>query len=249
MPALIVAGLLSGTARPEAGLRAAIYDDTREANPSAWSAGLDGLEKALRQSGASSVRLTRAELNTGSLPLEQFDVLLIGGGLAYPGYIQLITPQGKQRLRDAVRGGMGLVAVCAGAYFVSDTCVYDGVSYGDEVGYNLDLYPGPARGPVPGLPVLPAYGLAAVRFEPHAAYGEGCVRHLWYGSGPSFPNPPAGTTVLGRYHEGSPAVIALDYGDGRVVLWGAHAELGGQGTEADNAEFFARVVRWAARRS
>lgn len=246
--------LLLPTAPSAAGrpLVAGLYDDTASPSPSAWALGLDAIDKSLKSDGFVIRRITRDQLNDGRA-LKGLDVLVIGGGLAFPGYTQGITPVGKTAIREAVCGGMGLVGICAGAYFASHACVYDNVTYGAESGYDLAVYGGAATGPVPTLARYPSYGLATVRFSTHPSYGEGGVRHLWYGGGPYFKNLPPDTQTLATYEipgveaHGLAAVIATHLGKGRVVLWGCHSEMSGPGAEPDNPQRFAKVVRWAAR--
>lgn len=211
---------------------------------------MDALERCLSKAGFRLRRLTRPSLNGGH-GLQGVDVLVIGGGYAHPGLTRRITHAGKKSIRNAVSHGMGVVAICAGAYFISKTCMYQGVSYGPETGYDLAIYPGVASGPIPPLAQYPSFGIAAIRYFEHPSCGDAAIRHVWYSGGPCFKDPPAGTETLAVYElPGTPghnvaAAVAFQSGKGRVILLGPHLEVTDRGTEPDNQQRLARMVRWA----
>lgn len=253
-PACLLLLLLTWAA-PGAGedvpLTALIYDDTQSTGPSTWALGVDAIDRTLQANGMRTRRLTRTELNATGVPAAA--VLVFGGGYAYPGYTHGITPAGKAAIRRAVRSGTAFVGICAGAWIACRTVVYDGVSYGRETGYDLALLDAAGYGPVPTLARFPSSAPALVRVAASAATGAGSVRRIQYGGGPYFQKLPANTSVLATYEvpgseaHARPAVIALKYGRGTVVLWGPHPEMTGPGVDTDNPVLFATVVRWAAR--
>jgi len=242
-------------------LRVALYDDTASIYPSAWAEGLDAIEAAATAAGFDVERIGRDPLNGEPGLLQGFDALLFGGGYAYPGYTVHITGRGKARIQEFVAGGGAFVGICAGAYFACDSLDYEGVTYGDESGYDTDLYPGVCAGPVAEVSSYPVWAPATVDFPGHAAYEDfdeaPFQRQIFYAGGPFFDAPPAGTEVLARYadpgpHQGLAAVIARSYGAGRVVLWGPHPEVLSVASvpevtlDPGNRDLYARVVAWAA---
>jgi len=230
-----------------------LYDDTAEADGSAWPEGLDFIEAALGAGGSTVVRLDQTKLNTDPEALADLDGLIFGGGFAYPGYTMGISAEGKQRIRDFVEGGGTYVGVCAGAYFACDELLYEGEVIGDESGYDLDLYEGPCMGPVGAIAHFPDWGIAQIEFPGHPSYadfGHPFTQEIWYGGGPFFPGVEAGTTVLATYadpgiqQEGDAAVVARHVGDGDVLLWGPHPEVTDEGATASNPDLFAEMLRW-----
>jgi biotin--protein ligase len=242
-------------------LRVALYDDGASAYPSAWAEGLDAIEAAMRAYGADVERIDRDALNGEPGLLQGFSVLLFGGGYAYPGYTVYITGRGKARIQEFVAGGGAFVGICAGAYFACDSIDYEGATWGDESGYDTDLYPGACGGPVAEVSSYPVWAPATVDFPGHPSYEDfGNVpfeRQIFYAGGPFFDAPPDGTEVLARYadpgpHQGLAAVVARAYGAGRVVLWGPHPEVLSVASvpdvtlDAANRDLYAGVVAWAA---
>ncbi|MFH1466220.1 MAG: BPL-N domain-containing protein [Pseudomonadota bacterium] len=241
--------------------RVAIYDDTAGPFASAWAPGLDAMEAAVLAAGYEPTRIGRDDLNDTPGLLHGFDALLFGGGYAYPGYTVHISAAGKARIQEFVAAGGAFVGICAGAYFACDSLAYEGAEFGDESGYDLDLYPGVCGGPVSEVSSYPTWAPATLDFAGHEAY-EGFAaapfqRQLFYAGGPYFEAPPAGAEVLASYddtgpHQGLAAVIAVPYGAGRVVLWGPHPEVlevdepSDVTMDARNRELYARVVGWAA---
>jgi len=235
--------------------RFAIYDDTAEADASAWAKGLDLIQAALEGAGVTVARIDRQALDTDAESLEGFDGIVFGGGFAYPGYTLGIDAEGKQRLRDFVGGGGVFVGVCAGAYFACDELLYEGETIGDESGYDLDLYDGRCEGPVAAVAHYPDWALAQIELPEHpshASFGESLTNAVWYAGGPFFPDVDAGVTVLARYadsgieQQGEPAVIARTVGEGTVLLWGPHFEVTDAGASETNPALFAATVRWFA---
>jgi len=252
------------TGEPPPPLLVAIYDDSAEMAPGAWAPGLDFIEAAITGAGHNVLRIHRDELNTEPGLLQGFDVLLFGGGFAYPGYTVNISDRGKARIQEFIHAGGAFVGICAGAYFVCDSLDYEGFPIGDESGYNTDLYPGVCSGPVHEVSSYPFWAQATVDFPGHEAYetfepGE-FQRQLYYAGGPAFEHPPAEVEVLATYandgpHQGLPAAVTLPYGYGRIVLWGPHPEVLEVDEHPDttldsgNRELYATIVAWAARGS
>lgn len=231
----------------------AIYDDTAEEDGSAWAEGLDLIQAAVGSAGPAPVRITRAELNSDPDALVGIDVILFGGGFAYPGYTLGITAVGKQRLRNFVANGGVYAGTCAGAYFACDELHYEGAVIGDESGYDLDLYDGPCYGPVAEIAQYPNWALAQIELPGHPSHeetGPSVTNAVWYAGGPYFPQPGAAVTVLATYadggiaQEGEAAVIVSPYGAGMVLLWGPHFEVTDYGASTSNPALYAEIVRW-----
>ena len=245
------------TTPPPEALPVAIYDDTAEADPSAWDEGLQHIEDTLGEAGLITGRITRSELNDDPMVLDGYGAVVFGGGFAYPGYTLGISPTGKQRLRDFVDAGGGYVGICAGAYFACAALVYEGEYIDDESGYDLDLFDGVCFGPVADIASYPYWDIAEVAFPGHGSYEAFATSpfatDIWYGGGPYFQYLPPGAEIVATYdnpgieHHGTGAVLIQEYGDGHAVLWGPHPELPDWPVDASsNRALFAEVIRWAA---
>lgn len=237
-------------------LQIAIYDDTAQADASAWGEGLDYIEEALQANGLVTQRITRNQLNNVPGLLQQFGAIVFGGGFAYPGYTLGIDAGGKARLQEFVFAGGAYVGICAGAYAACSSLDYEGEIFDTESGYTLDLYDGICSGPVADISSYPNWEIAQLNFpgdESYESYQGGSFdQDLWYAGGPFFDVPSPDSVVLATYenpgveHQGAAAVIRQPYGYGEVVLWGPHPEVVGGDAQPMNRDLFVAVVSWAA---
>ncbi len=148
-----------------------------------------------------------------------FDLMWFPGGFSaeYRAY----GPD-PEKVREFVREGGIFVGSCAGAYYASSVTVWNGVAREQP----LALFFGRAVGPVSALgpwgtttPVIAGEDLSRWVGEPPEMY---------YMDGPELvPDDPGDAQVLAVYEAtGRPAIVAADYGEGRVLLVGPHPELG-----------------------
>jgi glutamine amidotransferase-like uncharacterized protein len=152
--------------------------------------------------GFETRRIYASTLNEGDI--EHIDVFYFPGG----SYGSLIDETGRQRLRDAIASGRGCIGTCGGAYFAA----------------YLGVFPGTLTGPVPGLD-LEMCEVYLIR--PHPITDDQPAK-LWimYVNSPYFvPNSDAAIDTIGFYNvSGYPALVACEYGTGRVFLTGPHPE-------------------------
>lgn len=163
---------------------------------------------------------------------DSYDVFVLPGGTG-GGEAKAIGEEAGKAIAAQVKQGKGLVAICAGGYYVAegwnpDTQALDIINADNHDGEHW------ARGEQ----------MIAVETVGGASDGE-TSRTMWYENGPIF--KPAGMdglpgyTPLVRYvtdlaAKGAPkgqmagrdAVIAAPYGEGRVVAFGPHPELSPQ---------------------
>jgi len=157
---------------------------------------------------------------------EGFGILCVPGGDMYQ-YAQDISSQGKENIRNFIRDGGGYIGICGGAYFASETVVWRGNVLPMTP---LELFQGTAAGPINEITPDSDFGMCTVnitdsahpitQIEPQAA----TTLYYW---GPALtPKENAEVTVLGRYAIGNqPAMLAFDYGSGRVFVVGTHPEI------------------------
>ena len=129
-------------------------------------------------------------------------VIVPGGNFEQMG--RSLTPEAARRLRQAVRGGVNYLGICAGAFLAAN------------VPYNgLDLFEGVR---------FPFYSLEAQATRKAAvaiATPDGAVRDHYWEDGPQLSGWGA---VVGTYPDGMPAIVQGRVGNGWVVLSGIHAE-------------------------
>lgn len=166
--------------------------------------------------------------------LDNFSVLAWPGG-SYPAYWE-VGPEGKLKIQDFISGGGGYMGICAGAWWACDYMVwmadpnYPPPEYhveGNES--NLDLFPGVARGPIEEITPFHTGTMTRINIVNHTHPITDSLpdyMQIMYWGGPHLlPYEDADVTILGTYDvTGTPAIVAFEYGDGRVFLCGPHPE-------------------------
>ncbi|MDJ0974946.1 MAG: BPL-N domain-containing protein [Planctomycetota bacterium] len=204
--------------------------------------------------------LTPGQVNDGSFR-KQVRCLLVPGGWAGD-YVIDVDAKGAKHVRSFIDGGGGYVGVCAGAFFAASRIRWEGIEYD----YPLDLFEGPAIGPIEKVAPWPQHALAALKLDAsHAmAKGLGTQRQAFYLGGPWFElKAPKGSSVevVARYAEGgAPAIVTFRRKRGRVFLSGVHIEYDLTSAKDDISwpesegrlkdpesdwDLFQRGVRWA----
>lgn len=162
------------------------------------------LEKVLRRERLAYSLITTEQLNQVSEPeIRKHRLLIIPGG-NFEQIGKNLTPDAVAHLRDAVRGGLNYLGICAGAFFAGNS---------PDNGLNLT---------------------SGVRFGFYAAEGQGIRKTAvaitdaagrtldqYWEDGPQL---TGWGTVVARYPDGSPALVQGTYGDGWVILSGVHPE-------------------------
>ena len=180
-------------------------------------------EKMFEWMGCTIVLLYADDVNDGSL--DKLDVIYFPGGNSDP-YSQKITDAGRNKIRRFVSDRGGSIGTCAGGGFASDTIKWLGYVFTEG---NLGLFQGTADGPVNEIYPYPETGMCEIEYtapDHPITRGLGETEWIYYWWGPKF-IPYAGTEVdvIGEYAiTGEPALVAFEYGFGRVFLTGPHPE-------------------------
>lgn len=175
------------------------------------------------------------------------DVLILPGGTG-SGEANAIGEEAGKRIAEHIKDGKGLIAICAGGYYIAQggnaaSAALDVISARNHDGENW------ARGE----------GFITVKVA--GADDSASSRTMWFENGPLF--KPVSITGLSGYMplvqyvsdfaaEGAPAgqmtgrdaVIAATYGNGRVVAFGPHPEL-----SPDVHHWLINAVKWTAGQS
>ncbi len=163
-------------------------------------------EKMFEWMGFSIERLYAVTINEGNI--DNIDIFYFPGGNAglYDSYI---NDTGKQRLRDLINNGRAYIGTCAGAYYAAQY---------------LEIFPATAGGPVPGLDLEMCQ---VYLIKPHPITNDlPAMFWIMYVNSPYFePDSGAVMDTIGFYNvSGFPALVACEYGEGRIFLTGPHPE-------------------------
>ena len=197
-----------------------------------WSGALiPSLETMLEYVNITSVRVKGQDIRNGCL--ENYDILVCPGGSGSP--FEDLGLSGIENIRDFVNRGGGYYGTCAGALFACDYFVWQGdqsfeppfngtVEMGKEL--NFDLFSGVGYFPIEEISVNTA--VAKVNLDRSHPITENLPdhMHIFYAQSPYLePHEGSNVTILGTYDEiGKPAIVAFEYGMGRVFLSGPHPE-------------------------
>jgi len=210
--------LITPIAAAEGTPKVALYNDE-----GVWLEGVSSIRCMFEWMNASVTYVNASDIKNGIL--EDFDLLCIPGGWSWDYYRSLGT-LGESKILDFVSNGGGYIGICAGAYFACDYIVWEGNRYN----YPLGLFPGHGDGPLEAVP-WPTYNMTWINMVNRThPITKSLPERMWilYYGGPTF-HPYEGTdvTILGRYDVNGqqPAIVATQYGLGRVFLSGPHPEI------------------------
>jgi len=195
---------------------------------------------------ADGVQVDKVSTQTicdGSLAA-RYDVLILPGGTG-SGEAKAIGIDGGKIVTDFVKNGKGVIAICAGGYYVAE----GGGTYTGTVDLiNARNHDGDHW----------ARGEGYIAVEVLGGKDGDSSRTMWFENGPIFvpgemKDAPAYTPLV-RYvsdfaaagapkgqMQGRDAVLAANYGEGRVVAFGPHPEL-----SPNLNHWLVNAVRWAA---
>ncbi|MCM3873412.1 MAG: BPL-N domain-containing protein [Pyrinomonadaceae bacterium] len=154
----------------------------------------------LNYSTANSSQLN--EMNESQI--REYRLLIIPGG----NFIDIgngLTPSTTANIRNAVQNGVNYLGICAGGFFAGNSAHYNGLNL--TSGVTFGFYAAENQG----------IRKAAV---PIAVAGGATLEHYWE-DGPEF---TGWGSVVGKYPDGTPAIVEGTFGSGWVVLTGVHPE-------------------------
>ena len=206
------------------GIRVAIY----------FGHGMDGhsalaLGRAFQWMGCN-VKIVNAD-SIKSDCLNHFNVLAFPGGESNPDPWEELGLDGKSKIQRFIRTGGGYIGICLGALFASDKGYFWGTKWGVDELY-LDLFPGVAYcgqekiSPKGSWPLMTNLKISS-HTHPITDSLPKRIKVVFYPNGP-YLQPYKGTniTIVATFEiTGSPAMVAFEYGKGRVFLSGPHPEI------------------------
>ena len=189
-----------------------------------WAESVTAGQEMFKWMGYTTEIVGAAYINGNDLG--DFHAIYIPGGDMFQ-YSRDISAAGKMKIRAFVNGGGAYIGICAGACFASKSVIWREDPLPMEP---LGLFKGTASGPANEIVPFPQYGMCRIDVAGHDhPITAGQPDRLWtlYYWGPVLvPDAGASATVLGRYTAVSqPAMVAFEYGKGRVFIIGAHPEI------------------------
>src|SRR5262249_17993459 len=157
----------------------------------------------------SSERLNYSTVNSRQLngmsesQIREYSLLILPGG----NFVHIgnnLSSSATANIRNAVQNGLNYFGICAGAFFAGNS-PYNGLNL--TSGSRFGFYAAEARGIRKS-----AVGITAASGQTLDQYWE---------DGPELSGWGA---VIGKYPDGSPAIVQGTYGKGWVLLTGVHAE-------------------------
>jgi len=167
------------------------------------------------------------EIKSGRLTSSNFHTVVFPGGYSY-GYKTGLAGS-EQLVRDFVSGGGSFLGVCAGAFYVADTVVWQNKSYA----YPMGLYHSAETGPIEDVIAWPGYALTPAVISDPVLGNLGRRQVIYYGGGyfqvPSDAQQGAHVSTAATFdysgtQHGSPVVVRYTYGAGHVALSTTHFE-------------------------
>ncbi len=157
--------------------------------------------------------------------LQMADIFIMPGGADLP-YCKKLNGAGNKNIRAFVEDGGTYLGICAGAYYACSALEFH-KGRSDEISgpRELALIDAVAYGSLPEL--APYYDLTPLSASiVELSTEDGPVKSFYHG-GPSFRFTGDKAYLYASFaqHDGA-AIITRDVGDGRVVLSGAHLEVG-----------------------
>ena len=208
----------------------ALYSDN-----GAWEESILATKNMFEWMGYEVSLIDAEDINAEAL--DNFRIVCIPGGDMYQ-YSQDISSRGKENIRDFIRDGGAYIGICGGGNFAGEKVIWRG----NELPMTpLGLFTGTAEGPINDIIPYPEFGMCQVNIvdsiHPITQSESGSAWILYYW-GPAFLiHAGSDIDVLGRYDIGNlPAIVAFDYGLGRVFLIGPHPEIE-EDSERDGTDF------------
>ena len=180
--------------------------------------------------------------------LFKLDFIVFPGGRA-DHMISGLSLDQIENLRKYVAQGGAYIGICAGAYFASNYTVWQGVKYGDEAGYVLDLYYGEAVGPIKEIGDYDTGLIYNPQYPTNVTWYDGEIFNVTYWGGPYF-TPVDNVIVIAEYEKvNKPAAIKFYYDSGRVLLFGFHPEFDTHYSQENRMQFLKMLeieILWVA---
>lgn len=172
--------------------------------------------------GKSVALIDANYINNNSL--HAFKIICIPGGDFYS-YALDISENGKEKIRAFVRNGGGYIGLCGGGYFASQEIYWQGSKLPIN---SLKLFDGKASGTENAIVPYPERNMCEIIIDTTDEITSAISSPQWmlYYWGAVFTPNSSNIKILGKYNAvNKPAMIAFEYGSGKVFIIGTHPEI------------------------
>ncbi len=156
--------------------------------------------------------------------IKHINIFYFPGGSPVP-YARNINYEGRKKMRKMIEGGCGYIGTCAGGLYAAESQKWNGETYWAG---QLGIFPGTAAGPIPEIYELPEIGMCKINLNKSHQITCEEPDSIWvmFYNGPYFiPGNTSSVDTIGIYGiTGNIALVACEYGKGRVFLTGPHPE-------------------------
>ena len=163
------------------------------------------IEEILRTNHLNYSTVNSSQLNEmGEMQMRGYRLLIVPGG----NFIDMghsLTPGTAANIRNAVQNGLSYAGICAGAFLAGNSTSYNGFNL--TSGVRFGFYAAESRGIR-----KTAVAIATARAPTLDQYWEDGPQLAGWGA------------VVGKYPDGTPAVVEGPFGRGWVILSGVHPE-------------------------
>lgn len=189
----------------------------------AWDKSVTALKNMFEWMDLSVTMIDAEYVNNN--PLDGFKIICFPGGDMYR-YSQNLSGEGLNKIRKYVENGGNYIGVCGGAYFSSKKIIWQG----NQLPMNtLELFDGTAEGTIDEIVPYPQMDMSKIEITDtlHPIMKDlPKIQWMLYYWGPVFKTENPNMKVLGKYDAVDlPAVIAFEYGEGKVFITGTHPEM------------------------
>jgi len=194
----------------------------------AWPGLLPAVGRAVDDSGHVPLAIRFQDIINGLLTVDTFGAVVFPGGNS-TGYETGLSGH-EDKIRDYVSNGGCYFGICAGSYYGSSTYNWDGTEYDPD----LNLFSGQDTGPIEDLSEDPAghlwtyWTITPITINDEILGNIGTQNQFYFGGG--YKTEVTGVAAAATYAKtdstsyGKTDAVRFTYGQGRVLLSGAHPE-------------------------
>lgn len=162
-------------------------------------------------------------------------LFIMPGGADLP-YVKKLNGQGNQIIKQYVKNGGSFLGICAGSYYGSSFVEFDKNGSLEVLGSReLGFFTGKAIGPILApYDYMTESGTRAAKV--HTIWDDVKDTVVFYNGGGFFEHAEKApnTKVIGTYENNLPAIILINYDQGKVVLSGVHFEYNPSSLDSEN---------------
>jgi glutamine amidotransferase-like uncharacterized protein len=163
------------------------------------------IETILENNQINYSTTSSSQLNEISeLQIRKYRLLIVPGG----NFIDMgnsLTSHTAANIRNAVHNGLNYFGICAGGLLAGNSSYYNGFNLTSNVRFSF--YSGESRGITKAAVLITVAG--------------GSTLDQYWEDGPQF---TGWGSVIGKYPDGTPAIVEGTFGSGWIILSGIHAE-------------------------